>query len=76
MFVRTTHDVYLEKAAKFIEQVVNRVKDLQFFTTKGPKGGPIIMTQVRKRSHKDCCKKKIGPKIFLLMIKKSQCVIS
>ena len=58
MFVRTTHDVYLEKAAKFIEQVVNRVKDLQFFTTKGPKGGPIIMTQVRKRSHKDCCKKK------------------
>ena len=47
MFVRTTHDVYLKKASTFIEKVVEQVKDLQFFTANGPKGGPIIMTQVQ-----------------------------
>ena len=47
MFVRTTHDVYLKKANTFIEKVVEQVKDLQFFTANGPKGGPIIMTQVQ-----------------------------
>ena len=36
----------MEKATQFIEQVVAQVKDLQFFTAKGSKGGPIIMTQV------------------------------
>ena len=47
MFVRTTHDVYLQYANTFIEKVVEQVKDLQFFTANGPKGGPIIMTQVQ-----------------------------
>jgi len=46
MFVRTTHDVYLQKASNFIEKVVEQVKDLQFFTVNGSKGGPIIMTQI------------------------------
>ena len=46
IFVRTSHEVYVEKATQFIEQVVAQVKDLQFFTAKGSKGGPIIMTQV------------------------------
>lgn len=46
MFVRTSHNVYLEKASNFIREVVGRVKDLQFYTANGVKGGPIIMTQV------------------------------
>ena len=46
IFVRTSHDVYLERATIFIEQVISRVKDLQFYTANGKKGGPIIMTQV------------------------------
>ena len=49
MFVRTTHEVYLQKATLFIEKVVEQVKDLQFFTVDGPKGGPIIMTQVSQK---------------------------
>ena len=48
IFVRTSHDVYLEKASLFIEEVVSQVKDLQFYTADGSKGGPIIMTQVSK----------------------------
>ena len=46
MFVRTSQDVYLEKATQFIGKVVEQVKDLQFYTAAGEKGGPIIMTQV------------------------------
>ena len=46
MFVRTTHEAYLEKASQFIQTVVEKVKDLQFYTANGAKGGPIIMTQV------------------------------
>lgn len=46
IFVRTSHDVYLERATIFIEQVISRVKDLQFYTANGQKGGPIIMTQI------------------------------
>ena len=46
MFVRTSQDVYLEKATQFIGKVVEQVKDLQFYTVAGEKGGPIIMTQV------------------------------
>ena len=49
MFVRTTHEVYLQKATLFIEKVVEQVKDLQFFTVDGSKGGPIIMTQVSQK---------------------------
>ena len=47
MFVRTSQDVYLEKATQFIGKVVEQVKDLQFYTAAGEKGGPIIMTQVK-----------------------------
>jgi len=46
MFVRTSQDVYLEKATQFIGKVVEQVKDLQFYTAAGEKGGPIIMTQI------------------------------
>ena len=56
MFVRTTHEVYLQKATLFIEKVVEQVKDLQFFTVDGPKGGPIIMTQVRQNVLKNTTK--------------------
>ena len=46
MFVRTSHEVYLEKATNFLKQVLAQVKDLQFYTANGQNGGPIIMTQV------------------------------
>ena len=56
MFVRTTHDVYLQKASNFIEKVVEQVKDLQFFTVNGSKGGPIVMPQVQQKGIKnECC---------------------
>ena len=46
MFVRTSQEVYLDKARQFMAKVVEQVKDLQFYTANGAKGGPIIMTQV------------------------------
>ena len=46
MFVRTSQEVYLDKARQFLAKVVEQVKDLQFYTANGAKGGPIIMTQV------------------------------
>jgi hypothetical protein len=54
MFVRTSHEVYLEKASQFISTVVSKVKDLQFYTENGQKGGPIIMAQVRRRRGARC----------------------
>lgn len=46
MFVRTTHDAYQQYAERYLREVISRVKDLQFYTASGNKGGPIIMTQV------------------------------
>ena len=46
MFVRTTHEAYQSRAALYLQEVMARVKDLQFYTENGSKGGPIIMVQV------------------------------
>ena len=46
MFVRTSYDKYEERVNIFLQQVLSRVKDLQFYTADGPKGGPIIAVQV------------------------------
>ena len=46
MFVRSTFEGYQERAAIYIQEVVSRVRDMQFYTASGSRGGPIIMTQV------------------------------
>ena len=49
MFVRTSYEKYEERVNLFFKEVLSRVKDLQFYTSKGPKGGPIIAVQVNKK---------------------------
>lgn len=56
MYVRSSHEVYLDYASKFIQAVVEQVKDLQFYTKSGQKGGPIIMTQVNTKQRPLCLK--------------------
>lgn len=46
MFVRTSYEKYEERVNVFFQQVLSRVKDLQFYTNDGIKGGPIIAVQV------------------------------
>ena len=46
MFVRTSFDKYEERVNLFFKEVLSRVKDLQFYTSNGMKGGPIIAVQV------------------------------
>ena len=46
MFVRTSFDKYEERVNLFFKEVLSRVKDLQFYTSNGSKGGPIIAVQV------------------------------
>ena len=46
MFVRTSFDKYEERVNLFFKEVLSRVKDLQFYTSNGVKGGPIIAVQV------------------------------
>ena len=46
MFVRTSFDKYEERVNLFLKEVLSRVKDLQFYTSNGSKGGPIIAVQV------------------------------
>ena len=46
MFVRTSFEPYQSRAALYLQQVISRVKNLQFYTENGAKGGPIIMVQV------------------------------
>ena len=46
MFVRTSFDKYEERVNLFFKEVLSRVKDLQFYTSNGLKGGPIIAVQV------------------------------
>ena len=46
MFVRTSYDKYEERVDLFFKEVLSRVKDLQFYTSNGFKGGPIIAVQV------------------------------
>ena len=46
MFVRTSFDKYEERVNLFFKEVLSRVKDLQFHTSNGLKGGPIIAVQV------------------------------
>lgn len=50
MFVRTSFDVYQERAEIFLSELIAQVKDLQFYTQSGSTGGPIIMAQVRQSS--------------------------
>ena len=47
MFVRTSYEKYEERVNLFFKEVLSRVKDLQFYTSNGPKGGPIIAVQVK-----------------------------
>ena len=46
MFVRTSFDKYEERVNLFFKELLSRVKDLQFYTSNGSKGGPIIAVQV------------------------------
>ena len=46
MFVRTSYEKYEAGVNIFLGEVLSRVKDLQFYTADGPKGGPIIAVQV------------------------------
>ena len=48
MFFRSTFQPYQDRAGIFISEVVRRVADLQFYTASGNRGGPIIMTQVKR----------------------------
>ena len=47
MFVRTSYEKYEERVNLFFKEVLSRVKDLQFYTSSGSKGGPIIAVQVQ-----------------------------
>ena len=47
MFVRTSYEKYEERVNLFFKEVLSRVKDLQFYTSHGSKGGPIIAVQVK-----------------------------
>ena len=46
MFVRTSYERYEERVHLFFDEILKRVKDLQFYTSSGNKGGPIIAVQV------------------------------
>ena len=46
MFVRTSYEKYEERVNIFFNEILSRVKDLQFYTSNGKKGGPIIAVQV------------------------------
>ncbi len=46
MFPRTSDRAYTAYAEAYLRQVFDQVRDLQFYTTDGSKGGPIIMLQV------------------------------
>ena len=46
MFVRTSYEKYEERVNLFFNEILARVKDLQFYTSNGKKGGPIIAVQV------------------------------
>ena len=46
MYFRSSFEPYQARAELYLNQVLSRVKDLQFYTENGVKGGPIIMVQV------------------------------
>ena len=46
MSVRTSSRDYEEPAFSYLKEVIDRVKDLQFYSTRNGVGGPIIMVQI------------------------------
>ncbi len=47
MQIRSSYEGYQTRADIYINEVVSRVKHLQFYTASGiAEGGPIIMTQI------------------------------
>jgi len=45
-FLRSSHAGYQESARGLLREVASRVKDLQWFTKTGKRGGPLILTQL------------------------------
>jgi len=46
MWIRTLYQPFITPALAYLNEVISRVKDLQFYTENGNRGGPIIMVQV------------------------------
>lgn len=46
MFFRSSFAPYEERAEIFLEKILDQVRDFQFYTEEGARGGPIIMTQI------------------------------
>ena len=46
MSVRTSSRDYEGPAFSYLKEVIDRVKDLQFYSTRNGVGGPIIMVQI------------------------------
>ena len=46
MFVRTSFEPYQARAEIYLKEVIDVVRDYQFYTENGQRGGPIIMSQV------------------------------
>jgi len=46
MWIRTLYQPFINPALAYRNEVISRIKDLQFYTENGERGGPIIMVQV------------------------------
>ena len=50
MFPRTSDDAYSDYVEEYLSELLSRVRDLQFYTESGSKGGPIIMAQAMRNA--------------------------